>query len=383
MALGSITVFYGPDSAFSELVDAKTTSSEYRLGYLEAIRALDQHGAVVNDNKSRESNVRFKLPVCIARSSDFGSVTNHVIPSFATLLGAFDIDKLFVQNPPRRAVESLQSQCREDSIEVVRHSYRQFDKRALPTVHTLLERSVLGQEKAKRSLIASLYRQAVVSDEKPTVLLLYGPSGVGKTQSAHCLIEAVGDKLMRVQFSMMQTSEAYDYLFGAENSKVSFARELLGRESNVVLIDEFDKVSPTLYNMFYQLFDEGRFVDTNYDVDMRNALFLLTSNFRSEADIQKSLGSAMFSRITSCIGFNDLTPWEKTEIATRHYKKVLGYLDAEDKAVIEQSNILPWFQAHARDYNNMRTMKNKVEKAIFDKLSAPIFEDPSSTEPKE
>ncbi len=37
-------------------------------------------------------------------------------------------------------------------------------------------------------------------------------------------------------------------------------------------MDEFSKVDPRLYNMFYQLFDEGRYVDMNYDVDMRNAL---------------------------------------------------------------------------------------------------------------
>ena len=69
---------------------------------------------------------------------------------------------------------------------------------------------------------------------------------------------------MRIQFSMMQTSEAYDYVFGAEHSKSSFARDMMGRESNVILIDEFDKVNPALYNAFYELFDEGKYVDTNY-----------------------------------------------------------------------------------------------------------------------
>lgn len=112
-----------------------------------------------------------------------------------------------------------------------------------------------------------------MNEECPSVIMFYGPSGVGKTETARCLSGAVGGELTRVQFSMMQTQEAYEYLFGAEHSKASFARDLLARESNVVLIDEFDKVDPRLYNMFYQLFDEGRYVDMNYDVDMRNALF--------------------------------------------------------------------------------------------------------------
>lgn len=56
-------------------------------------------------------------------------------------------------------------------------------------------------------------------------------------------------------------------------------RDLLGRESNAVLLDEFEKVNHSLYNVFYQQFDEGLFIDTNYEVDIRNGIFILTSNF--------------------------------------------------------------------------------------------------------
>ncbi|WP_243114907.1 AAA family ATPase [Faecalibacterium prausnitzii] len=82
--------------------------------------------------------------------------------------------------------------------------------------------------------------------------MLYGPSGVGKTESAKSISKSLGGELLRIQFSMMQTSEAYDYVFGAEHSKSSFARDMMGRESNVILIDEFDKVNPALYNAFYE-----------------------------------------------------------------------------------------------------------------------------------
>ena len=72
---------------------------------------------------------------------------------------------------------------------------------------------------------------------------------------------------------MMQTTEAYNYVFGAEHSKGSLARDMMARESNVILIDEFDKVNPVFYNAFYELFDEGRYVDTNYDVNLEQAIF--------------------------------------------------------------------------------------------------------------
>ena len=62
----------------------------------------------------------------------------------------------------------------------------------------------------------------------------------------------------------------------------------MARESNVILIDEFDKVNPAFYNAFYELFDEGRYVDTNYDVNLGQAIFLLTCNFGSEEEIKKN-----------------------------------------------------------------------------------------------
>ena len=149
------------------------------------------------------------------------------------------------------------------TLDIVHYEYPLIEKKKLNGICDKLQSGVLGQDEGKESLIASLYRLTAMNEECPSVIMFCGPSGVGKTETARCLSEAVGGELTRVQFSMMQTQEAYEYLFGAEHSKASFARGLLARESNVVLIDEFDKVDPRLYNMFYQLFDEGRYVDTN------------------------------------------------------------------------------------------------------------------------
>ena len=118
-----------------------------------------------------------------------------------------------------------------------------------------------------------------------------------------------------------------------------------------------------------KLFDEGVFVDTNYEVDIRNGIFILTSNCRSEAEIMQSLGAAMYSRIGACIAFDELPLEAKRTIARRHFDEVYSSLDDEDKIAIDSTDIALWFQTNAERYDNMRIMKTKIDRAIFGYLT--------------
>lgn len=372
-----VTIFFGPRSEFDRIVHEETRDDETVVSYLDSIRV---YNARIKSSDLQTRDLQLNAPghvdSCVVHADDFGSVLSHVIPSFASILeSTYDIDKLYVQNPPKRAFDSLVASHDVEAVKVIRYKYKTVGKHDLPAICMGLEDGVLDQKEAKKALITSLYRLSVMQDERPSAVLLYGPSGVGKTEAARCLSEALGGGLTRIQFSMMQTNEAYEYLFGAEHSKASFARDLLARESNVVLIDEFDKVNPGLYNMFYQLFDEGRYVDTNYDVDARNCLFLLTSNFPSEGAAKRAMGEPIFSRIGASVEFTDLSTDAKTTLIRKHYGKIVSKLDDEDRAVITASDILGWFERNAERYDNMRTLKTKIEKAIFEKLSAPLLDE--------
>ena len=80
------------------------------------------------------------------------------------------------------------------------------------------------------------------------VLLFYGNSGIGKTETAQFLTEKIGGQILRKQFSMN-----LQIIYLAESiTKKSFAKDLIGRDSNVILLDEFDKPYSVFHSAFYQ-----------------------------------------------------------------------------------------------------------------------------------
>ena len=67
--------------------------------------------------------------------------------------------------------------------------------------------------------------------KRPVTLLFLGESGIGKTETAKYISSSLGTDMVRIQFSMQQTSNAYQYIFGAEHGEDSLARELIRRSS--------------------------------------------------------------------------------------------------------------------------------------------------------
>lgn len=174
--------------------------------------------------------------------------------------------------------------------------------------------------------------------------------------------------LTRIQFSMMQTEEAYKYIFGDVHGKNSLAKDLLARETNIVLIDEFDKVNPALYNAFYQMFDEGRLEDINYSVDVSNCIFILTSNFLKEEEIADKLGLPIFSRIDMKVEFQNLTEEEIVSVIEFEFKKVMDKLHKSEQKIINQYGLLDVYLKSIKSFENIRLLNSFIEKDIFELL---------------
>lgn len=366
-----IIVFYGSKKDFEALVSRKTNEEQITIPFMELIQ---HYNARLRPNESsvQESALSRNINVdnCIVRADDYGSVLEHVLSNFVNIVTLnHDIGTLFVHNPPRKVKDSLCS-AYGDKIEYFNTEYLELSRKRLKEVYTNIESHILGQSNCKKQIISGMYRLITkVNNNKPVVLMLYGPSGVGKTESAKSISKTMGGELLRIQFSMMQTTEAYNYVFGDKHSKGSFARDMMARESNVILIDEFDKVNPAFYNAFYELFDEGRYVDTNYDVNLGQAIFLLTCNFGSEEEIKSVLGPAMFSRIGCCIAYEELSTEQKQIIVRNWYGSILASLKEYEKEEIEKTDIFDWFVKNAERYDNIRILKTKLENAVFDRLA--------------
>jgi len=177
-----------------------------------------------------------------------------------------------------------------------------FDEEA---VLRFFQQQVLGQDQAVETIVqsVSLLRARVHNPARPMgVFLFLGPTGVGKTELARTLAEYLYGKRERlVRFNMAD----YDHprsassLFGNPwDTDVSARRgqltnRLAGRMFSVIVLDEFEKAAQNIYQRFLQLFDEGLLINGNDElVNLRNAIFILTSNFGARLIESSRLGFA-------------------------------------------------------------------------------------------
>lgn len=365
-----IVIFKGSKRDFEKLLNLEISERNNIVTFMELIQYYNKQ-IRQNDSASGDSWIDRKRNIknCIVRADDYASVLEHAISNFVNIITLnSNVENLFIHNPPRRVIESLKSEY-SDIIEYKYSKYESINRNKLKNIYYNLNNEIVGQSECKKEITSSLYKLLTKMKSKPIILLLYGPSGVGKTETAKSISKSLGGELLRIQFSMMQSQEAYNYVFGGEHSKSCFAKDLQSRETNIVLIDEFDKVNSIFYNAFYEMFDEGKFVDTNYEVEVKNCVFICTSNFNNEEEIKERLGPAMFSRIGDCIKYEELNKSEKEIIINRYYSEIIEKLKEDERTFIEGTDISTWFLKNVDRYDNIRILKNKIESAIFGKLT--------------
>ncbi len=156
--------------------------------------------------------------------------------------------------------------------------------------NTLLQR-VIGQDKAVESITDAIKtaRAGLSDPNRPIgVFLFLGPSGVGKTELARALANVLfgsDEAILRLDMSEFHDSHTVARLIGAPPGYKDTRRggqltdALRRRPYSVVLLDEIEKAAPEVFDIFLQVFDEGRLSDAHgRNVDARYSVFIMTSN---------------------------------------------------------------------------------------------------------
>lgn len=369
--MDKIEIFWGADHDFEAAVES-LEDIHFLVDIINHINKTDLKIEGVGGPKEPPMEVENLL----IHTDDYGGVREWALLGFTNNVLRHlkvNIKNLWLCNPPTKIYEDIIKNYDKGIINEHRTRYPEITVEDMRKMADDFDETVIGQPHVMRQALASIYALRKDDRKRPVTLLFLGDSGIGKTETAKFISTCLRTEMVRIQFSMQQTNSAYQYIFGADHGEDSLARELIRRKSNVVLLDEFDKVSPAFYNAFYQMFDEGTFVDANYSVDVSKCIIICTTNYRTEEEAEKYLGTPIYSRFSKVIIFKPINVEDKLKIARKCYSDLIEHLDGEDKSLIENNSVLTLFERFIKEgaYPNMRMLRNDIEDAInFEVLKA-------------
>ena len=184
--------------------------------------------------------------------------------------------------------------CRWTGIPVAK--LMEGERQKLLGMESILHQRVIGQDEAVEKVSEAILRsRAGIQDpDRPIGSFLFlGPTGVGKTELAKALAEALFDderNIVRIDMSEYMEKYSVSRLIGAPPGYVGYDEggqltEAVRRKPySVVLFDEIEKAHPDVFNILLQVLDDGRITDSQgRTVDFKNTIIILTSNLGSDA----------------------------------------------------------------------------------------------------
>lgn len=211
-----------------------------------------------------------------------------------------------------------------------------------------LQNKVIGQDNIIERVVNSTVFNSHIHKNRPSVLLLVGKSGLGKTFLAkeYAKLLYSRDSFIKIDMSEYKDEFSSSKILGAPPGYVGYKENntLLDKIKlnpySVLLLDEIEKASPNVLRLFLQVFDEGILTGSNGDsVDFRNVTIFLTSNLSSDKysigfsnsskelvkeEFKNYLGVEFLNRIDEILVFN---PLDKNIIKKIIYKQLTEYVD--------------------------------------------------------
>jgi ATP-dependent Clp protease ATP-binding subunit ClpB len=185
------------------------------------------------------------------------------------------------------------------------------EREKLLRLDEILHERVVGQDEAVQLVADAIIRaRAGVKDPRRPIgsFIFLGPTGVGKTELAKALAEALFDSeeaIVRLDMSEYQERHTVSRLVGAPPGYVGFeeggqlTEAVRRRPYSVILFDEIEKAHPDIFNTLLQVLDDGRLTDAQgRTVDLRNTVVIMTSNIGSSLLIEAVVEDGEIDELT-------------------------------------------------------------------------------------
>jgi len=274
----------------------------------------------------------------------------------------------------------------------------------LLTLEEELSKAVVGQDEAVHVVSKAIRRSrsGLSSKEKPIGSFLFlGPTGVGKTETARTLARHLfhdEHALTRIDMTEYQESHSVARLIGAPPGYVGYdeggqlTEAVRRRPYSVILLDEIEKAHPQVFNIFLQVFDEGRLTDSKgVTVDFRNTILIMTSNLGSSVILEEKDKSQVkekmwqilhshfrpefLNRLDSVVLFNALGAKEVMEI-TKLQLEIVGRRMRENNIELSYSDdVISLIAEEGFDpIFGARPLKRVIEEKIVDEIALRIID---------
>jgi len=176
------------------------------------------------------------------------------------------------------------------------------EKVELADMRAFFSARVIGQDEAVGAVVdrIAMLKAGLTDPGRPVgVFLFAGPTGTGKTELAKTLAEylfGTPERLIRLDMSEFQQPHSVDKIIGASEDEIqvqSLIQRVRKQPFAVILLDEFEKAHANVWDLFLQVFDDGRLTDTLGQVaDFRHTIIILTSNLGATAHQSAGVGFA-------------------------------------------------------------------------------------------
>lgn len=366
-------IIIGSKAFFDNQLSIHIHGQKYR-SFLEWIR--------VNDTAASNGKpIEEKANLLVIKNENYHMITEAAHDGLGAIIEEIttETSDIFIHNPPRTLTKLLNDQHYRNLIDLdnIKEEYKMYkDPKSFINQIQAISNHIFGQENAIKEISKSLWYLINVNRKKPYVIMLYGNSGLGKTE----LVRSIANQFfqnchLEKHLSMFKNDNYSDYFFGNAPNRLSLGYELLERQSNLIFFDELDKCPEYFYSTFYTLFDNVEFKDATYDVEISEVVIILTSNFHTQKEMQEHLGFPIYYRIDKFIKFDDFNyqtihsiTMEEIESRKQEYD---SYFTSNQIYAAVSPNILTTNE-------NARTIKFKVQQTIetllFQKMKEQLYE---------